>query len=183
MRNIEAVYPLRPMGRRAVLTIYDIVGTLIVSLCVFSALFFYVFRIVGVDGASMLPTLQDGDMLVLSVSEDSYQRGDIIVVERTMNEPLIKRIIAVGGETISIDSAGIVYINGKRLPEDYIQGKTVLRDFPGEMKVPHGSLFVMGDNRTVSKDSRSNEVGLISVESVVGKAVYCVWPPQSIGKR
>ena len=169
-------------GRRAVVTLFDIMGTLIVSLVVFSILFTYFFRIVGVDGASMQPTLQDGDMLVLSVIDDDYRRGDIIVVERTFDEPLIKRVIAVGGETIRIDEDGNVFINDKLLSEDYIQGETVLRDFPGKITVPRGSLFVMGDNRTVSKDSRSDEVGFIPIDSVVGKATYCLWPMQSIGK-
>lgn len=170
------------MGRRAVLTAYDVVGTLISSLIVFSILFACFFRIVGVDGSSMLPTLNDGDMLVLSVMDDEYRRGDVIVVDRTFDEPLIKRVIAVGGETITIDNDGNVYINGKKLQEDYIQGNTVLRDFSGAITVPRGSLFVMGDNRTVSKDSRSDEVGLIPVSSVVGKATYRVWPLQFFGK-
>lgn len=167
--------------RKSVLSAYDLVGTLIVSITIFSILFAFFFRIVGVDGSSMLPTLNDGDMLILSLTEDNYRRGDIIVVDRYTDEPLIKRVIAVGGETVSIDSNGKVYVDDKPLNETYIQGKTDLKDFSGEMTIPRGYLFVMGDNRSVSKDSRSAEIGLISVDDVVGTAVYCVWPISSVG--
>ena len=169
-------------GRRYLLSLYDWMGTLIVALSIFALLFAFVIRVVGVDGTSMEPTFQNGDRLLLSVTEDTYLRGDIVVVDRYTDEPLIKRVIAVGGDTISIDTAGRVFVDGEMLDETYIQGETVLRDFSGPLKIPQGYLFVMGDNRSVSKDSRSAEIGLISVKDVVGKAVYCVWPLDAIGK-
>lgn len=168
--------------RHALLLGYDLVGTLIIALSVFAVLTSYFVRVIGVDGSSMQPTLQNGDLLLLSVTEDQYRHGDIVVVDRYTYSPLIKRIIAVGGDTISITSDGQVYLNDRLLQEEYIQGKTVLRDFPGEITVPRGYLFVMGDNRPVSKDSRMNEVGLISVKDVVGKAEFCIWPLPSFGK-
>ena len=170
------------LGRRAFLVGYDVVGTLIIALTVFAIVTSYFVRIIGVDGASMQPTLQDGDLLMLSVMEDQYRRGDVVVVDRYTYSPLIKRVIAVGGDTLSITTDGQVYLNDKLLKEDYIQGATVLRDFQGKITVPAGYLFVMGDNRPVSKDSRMDEVGLISVKDVVGKAEFCVWPPKSFGK-
>lgn len=169
-------------GRRAFLLGYDLIGTLIIALTVFAILSSYFVRVIGVDGSSMQPTLQNNDLLVLSVTDEQYRRGDIIVVDRYTYSPLIKRIIAVGGDTISIMSDGQVYLNDKLLEEDYIQGKTVLRDFSGEITIPQGYLFVMGDNRPVSKDSRMNEVGLISVKDVVGKAEFRIWPLLSFGK-
>ena len=168
--------------RRAFLVGYDVVGTLIIALTVFAIISSYFIRIIGVDGASMQPTLRDGDLLMLSVMEDQYRRGDIVVVDRYTYSPLIKRVIAVGGDTLSITSDGLVYLNDKLLKEEYIQGTTILRDFPGKITVPPGYLFLMGDNRPISKDSRMDEVGLISVKDVVGKAEFCIWPPQSFGK-
>ena len=169
-------------GRRIVRSLFDWVGTLVAALCVFALLFAFVVRVVGVDGSSMQPSFEDGDRLLLSVMDTKYARGDVVVVDRYTDEPLIKRVIAVGGDTISIDGDGRVYINGKYVYEGYIQGETVLRDFSGEVKVPQGYLFIMGDNRTVSKDSRSAEIGLVSEKDVMGKAVFCVWPLQSFGK-
>ena len=130
---------------RIVHTLYDWVGTLVLALSVFALLFAFVVRIVGVDGSSMTPTFQDGDRLLLSVTDTTYSRGDIVVVDRYTDEPLIKRVIAVGGDTISIDESGRVYINGKYTYEGYIEGVTVLRDFSGEVKVPQGYLFIMSN--------------------------------------
>lgn len=169
-------------GRRVVFSVYDWVGTAVVALAVFSLLLAYVFRVVVVDGDSMLPTLNDGDRLLLSATDTSYEYGDIVVIDRYTDEPLIKRVIAVGGDTVIITDKGTVYVNGVELDEPYIQGQTVLFDFKGEIKVPDNALFVLGDNRSISKDSRKAEIGCVSVKDVVGKAVLCVWPLPSFGK-
>lgn len=187
MDDLDNRVRFKRINRRLVVSAYDCIGTLVTALIVLSLLLAYAFRIVGVDGKSMLPTLKDGDMLLLNTYDPTYSRGDVVVVERYTDKPLIKRVIAIGGDTISIDDNGVVTVNGKVLKESYIQGVTVRNDFPKDttMTIPKGSLFVMGDNRisaSSSLDSRSEEIGLISVKDVVGKATLRVWPIQSIGR-
>ena len=171
----------RQKSRRAASIIYDWVGGIVMALLVIALLLTYVFRIVAVDGDSMLPTLEDGDRLLLTYSYSEFEPGDVVVVDRYAEDPLIKRVIAVGGDTVEIVDTH-VYVNNVMLQEPYIQGTTLPRDITGKVRVPDGYVFLMGDNRSVSKDSRMDEIGLISVKDIVGKVEFCVWPPTSIGK-
>lgn len=160
---------------------YEWVRSLVGAVLVITLLFTFVVRLMRVGGHSMVPTLQDGDRLVLISAVHTYAGGDVVVVDRYTKEPLIKRVIAVAGDTIDIRSDYTVMINGQILQEPYIQGNTVLRDFSGPITVPDGYLFVMGDNRSVSLDSRSAEVGLVSVKDVVGVARLRIWPLKRFG--
>lgn len=161
--------------------IFDWVGAMVTALIVLVLLFTFFLRNVGVEGDSMQPTLYDGDRLLLLASANDYYAGDIIVVDRYTQEPLIKRIIAVGGDTVEIAEDGTLIVNDCIQHEPYIQGKTLKRDMNGPITVPEGHLFVMGDNRAISKDSRMDEIGLVSVEDVIGKVVYRLWPLSSFG--
>ncbi len=171
----------RSKERRLVTTLFDWVGAMVTALVVLVVLFTFVFRNVGVDGDSMQPTLQTGDRLLLSSLVSDYQRGDIVVIDRYTDEPLIKRVVAMAGDTVEILGDGTLLINGLEQHEPYIQGYTVPRDIEGVVTVPDGCLFVMGDNRTTSKDSRLNEIGMVSVKDVVGKAIFRLWPLSSFG--
>ena len=171
---------LQKVNRRALTAAFDWVSAIVVALAVLVLIMTFVFRVVGVDGDSMEPTLQHMDRLLLSYNAE-VEVGDIVVVDRYTDKPLIKRVIAVSGDQISITDACNVYVNGELLDEPYIQGMTIPRDVDGTVVVPEGCIFVMGDNRTISKDSRMAEIGMISLKDVVGKAVFCVWPPESIG--
>lgn len=173
-------HTFRLNSRRAAIVVYDWIGAVVVALIAILVLLTYVLRVVGVDGDSMLPTLHDNDRLILTYNEDKYDPNDIVVIDRYTDAPLIKRVIAVAGDTIEIINT-TVYINGQPLQEPYIQGTTLPRDFKGKLLIPPDYVFVMGDNRTDSHDSRSEDIGLVSVKDIVGRARWCVWPPSSFG--
>ena len=134
--------------------IYDWLDSLVLAFIVILLVFTFAFRIVGVNGPSMQPTLHNGDWLALRSVNTSVQRGDIVVVTQpnTLNEPLIKRVIAVAGDTLDINFAeGTVSVNGEVLTEPYIQEPTYrMFDVAFPITVPEGKIFVMGDNRNDS---------------------------------
>lgn len=167
--------------RKWALPAYEWVSALIVSLLVLVVLFTFFFRVVRVDGASMDDTLQHNDQLLLTTVVSEYQRGDIVVVDRYTIEPLVKRVIAIGGDTIKIDKKGYVYLNGTLLSEPYAAQYTPQKDCVETVVVPEGYVFLMGDNRLVSLDSRSSEIGLVLEKDLVGKAIFRISPLSSFG--
>ena len=170
-----------PEMRKWVFSAYDWMSTLIVSLLVLVVLFSFFFRVIRVEGTSMDATLHNGDQLLLSAVTSEYHRGDIVVVDRYTVDPLIKRIVAVGGDTIEIDVDGFVYLNGTLLSEPYASAFTPQKGCVDTVIVPHGYVFLMGDNRAVSLDSRSDEIGLVLEKDIVGKAVLRLSPFESFG--
>lgn len=152
---------------------YDFASIIVTGMIVIAVVFTFFFRTAGVNGKSMVPTLHHQDMLLLSSHYSNPKQGDIVIITQpnAFNEPIVKRIIAVGGQTIDIDfSSGTVFVDGKALQEDYINELTRDReDFKGPVTVPEGFVFVMGDNRNNSTDSRSNLVGMIDVRYIYGK--------------
>ena len=163
------------------LSVYDMVSIIMSSFIIIAVVFTFAFRLVGVEGSSMTNTLQDNDWL-LTVNKASYERGDIVVITEPnyFDEPLIKRVIAKGGETVDIDfGTGIVYVDGVALQEPYTREDFILPklddiDFP--YTVPEGHIFCMGDNRNGSTDSRSNLIGPLDERYVLGKAVIRILP-------
>ncbi len=152
---------------------FDFVATIAGSIAAVMLILTFLFRVVTVDGESMLPNLQNGDRLILTDVTGTYERGDIVVVSREDDDPLVKRIIAVAGDTIDLQN-GNVYLNGDLLEEPYIDQETYdvspePPDFP--LTVPAGYVFVMGDNRGNSLDSRSEEVGLVETQRILGKTM------------
>ena len=159
---------------------YDMVDSLKGAIIVVFAVFAFVFRILGVDGGSMLPTLRDGDWVAVSGITANVERGDIVVVTQPWerNVPIIKRVIAVGGDTVYIDFDSCkVYVNGTEIYEPYINEPTrVSGDVEFPLTVDEGKIFVMGDNRNISLDSRSSQIGLIDENYVLGKALVRLYP-------
>ncbi len=162
--------------RRLTVTAYDWVSMLVISLLALVIAFTFFLRIARVDGDSMNATLMDGDQLLLFTAVSQYHRGDIVVVDRYTVEPLIKRVIAVGGDTIRIDEKGHVYLNGLLLIEPYATTYTPQRGCTEEMIIPEGYVFLMGDNRMVSQDSRAQEIGPVLEKDLLGKAVFRLSP-------
>lgn len=162
-------------------TVYDLVSVVMSSFIIIAIVFSFAFRLVGVVGGSMENTLSEGDWL-LTVTKSEYVQGDIIVVTQDtgVHAPLIKRVIAVGGQTIDIDYAtSTVYVDGVALDEPYVREDHIEYNF-GDCQfpytVPEGYLFCMGDNRNYSTDSRSSLVGPIDERQILGKAVFRILP-------
>ncbi|NWF64458.1 MAG: signal peptidase I [Chloroflexi bacterium] len=157
----------------------DIVETLVLAVILFVGINALSAR-VRVDGFSMLPTLEDGEFVLvskLSYTFGDFERGDIIVFHFPLNpeEELVKRIIGLPGDKVLVQS-GQVYVNGNLLDEPYIHAAPL---YSGEWIVTDGYLFVLGDNRNNSNDSK--DWGLLPQENVVGKAVLIYWPPPMWG--
>ena len=132
-------------------------------------------------GHSMTPTLNDGD-IVLSVKTGSVESQDIIAFYYN-NKILVKRVIAKAGQWVNIDEAGNVRVDGTLLDEPYLTDKALGEcDIDMPYQVPEGKVFVMGDHRSVSADSRNLAIGCVSEEQIVGKLVMCIWPFENIGK-
>lgn len=163
--------------------LYEWVQSLVGSVLVVVAIFTFVIRMMGVDGHSMLNTLQHGDRLLVvnSMLYHDYKYGDIVILRKNGvfdDDPIVKRVIAVEGQTVDIDFAeGIVYVDGEALEEDYIREPTYTAEgteFP--LTVPEGSIFVMGDNRNGSSDSRDYRMGTVDTRYVIGKAAFLIFP-------
>lgn len=170
----------------AVEEFFDWVETTLFCMILAIVVLTYLFQEVQVDGESMIPTLQNGDRLVTSSLFYTVEPGDIVVINRDEGqEPLIKRCIAVAGQTVDIDfDAGIVYVDGQPLEEDYVNTPTNrhagnLIDFP--CTVPEGHIFVMGDNRNNSLDSRYAEIGMIDLDNVFGEVIFRLLPLDRFG--
>mgnify|MGYP004484835643 CR=1 FL=1 len=163
--------------------LYEWVQSLVGSVLVVVAIFTFVIRMMGVDGHSMLNTLQHGDRLLVvnSMLYHDYKYGDIVILRKNGvfdDDPIVKRVIAVEGQTVDIDFAeGIVYVDGEALEEDYIREPTYTAEgteFP--LTVPEGSIFVMGDNRNGSSDSRDYRLGTVDTRYVIGTAAFLIFP-------
>lgn len=176
----------RGSGARSVMAyLHDLVYLLAIVLVVF----LLCFRVVTVSGPSMFNTLVDGDYLLLlsSTIYGNPKAGDIVVASKAdfqNGEPIIKRVIATEGQKVDIDfAAGVVYVDGVALDEPYIYTPTTLAEgmsFP--LTVDEGCVFVMGDNRGQSKDSRDPEIGQIDCREILGKAIFLFYPGNDHGR-
>ena len=159
----------------------SIVSALVVCILIFT----FLGRVVGVVGSSMVPTLEDGQRLIVSKLFYTPKYGDIVVLRKRefKEEPIVKRVIATEGQTVDIDfEAGIVYVDGTALDEPYVNAPVHEREsFEEPVTVPEGCVFVMGDNRNASTDSRYSLIGCVDTRLILGKAYFRLYPLNRIG--
>lgn len=173
-RELKRVRYNERYGRTIRSTIYILITVAAASILVATL----VFPIFHIYGSSMTPTLEEGD-IVASLRTAKFEKGDLVAFYYN-NRLLVKRVIASGGEWVDIDENGNVYVNNQQLEEPYIEDKTF--DFETQLnidlpyQVPEGRIFVMGDHRSTSVDSRMKEIGCISDDLIAGKLIFRIWP-------
>ena len=161
------------------INLYDMASVLGVAVVTIMLIFTFVFRVVGVDGTSMVPTLQHQDYLIVSAFDKDPSYGQVVIITQpnAFDEPIVKRIIATENQVVDINFyTGDVYVDGVLLDEPYINNRTTNNEgisFP--VTVPEGHVFVMGDNRQGSTDSRSEMIGFIHEDYILGVAKYRVF--------
>lgn len=165
--------------------VYEWVDSLMFSILIILIIFTFAVRLVGVSGDSMNPTLINGDWLAVKSVNTTIERGDIVVVTQpnSLGKPLVKRVIAKGGDTLDIDFFDHkVIVNGEVLDEPYIAEPTAhMGNMVYPLTVPEGKLFVMGDNRNRSSDSREKYIGFIDEDYILGVAKFRLLPFESFG--
>jgi len=202
LEQIEEPIEMQKEKHSFLYDIYSLLHDLVYILAAITLIFVFCVRLVGVSGASMNPTLHDGDYLALqsNVIMGDLERGDIIVARELTfrdGEPIVKRVIATEGQLVQIkydDGVLRVFVDGIRLEEDYINNGRMLTEYffndndgnPNQfsMTVSKDCIFVMGDNRDNSADSRDPSIGEIHIDQVMGKVLFVVLPgADSNGKR
>lgn len=172
------------------LDLYFWTQALVMALVFLILTFTLVGRVISVDGHSMVPTLHDRDLLLLQSIGYTPRQGDVVVLRKEgfieSDAPIVKRVIAVGGQHVQVDySTGTVAVNGKTLDEPYINEIMVDPNNPFmnvlDVTVPEGSIYVMGDNRNHSSDSRDERLGTVDERYVLGRALCVMLPFQDFG--
>lgn len=160
------------------LNVFEVFGAVVAALVTITFVFLFCFRVFNVEGSSMVPTLHPGDKVCVSTVGYTPKQGDIIVLSGTerLKKPIVKRVIAVAGDKVDINfTTGIVTVNGRE--EHYAEDLTTQqKDIAFPLVVPEGTVFILGDNRAMSLDSRSSEIGCVDERQIVGKVLFRFLP-------
>ena len=164
---------------------YEWIQCVVIALICCVLVFVFVARVIDVVGQSMVPTLHEGDKIIITRLAGDYEVGDIVVLRKDTfrQEPIVKRIIAVEGQTVDFDfTTGTVYVDGVALDEPYINERTYdPEDYAGPVTVEEGCVYVLGDNRNNSTDSRTSTIGCVDERYIMGKVIFRILPFGSMG--
>lgn len=182
--------PVADSSKRWIKVLYEWLEEIVIALTVVILIFTFVFRIVTVTGQSMEPNYTEGEKLIVTNLGHPIEQGTVVVITNVLSEPIIKRVIATEGQTVDIDyTTGVVYVDGVAVDETRFglqNGITFSPHDPYEplvfpQRVPEGCVFVLGDNRGVSRDSRYAEVGMVDTRHILGGAVFALYPFDRFG--
>lgn len=171
-------------------SVMEWVETIVMAVVFVTVVFTFVARVITVDGISMEPTYYNGDRVLSTTLASAPHQGDVVIVVNALDEPIIKRVIATEGQTVDFDKeSGEVMVDGEVVPGSVYgieDGITYVTDLPGQVlefpqTVPEGCVFVMGDNRDNSLDSRFIEVGMVDTRNILGKVFFNLFPISKFG--
>ena len=176
--------------KRIASSVFEWTEEFVIAISVIVIILSFIIRIVTVSGTSMMPNYSHNDRLVISAFQSEINRGDVVVIVDVLDEPIIKRVIATEGQMVDIDSdTGAVYVDGKALDNTVygVENGITHLEAPAEYHlsfpciVPEDHIFVLGDNRKVSNDSRYVNIGMVDERKVLGKALLNIYPFDKIG--
>lgn len=188
MEKVSNNPPMVPA--KGVKTLYEWLEEIVIALTLVILVFTFLFRVVTVTGESMLPNFVESQKLIVTNLGHSVEQGTVVVITNVLNEPIIKRVIATEGQTVDIDyETGVVYVDGEAVDETQFglengittRPYSTLEAMVFPQTVPEGCVFVLGDNRSVSKDSRYTEVGMVDTRHILGEAVFTLYPFDRFG--
>ena len=188
MEKVSNNPPMVPA--KGIKTLYEWLEEIVIALTLVILVFTFLFRVVTVTGESMLPNFVEGQKLIVTNLGHSVEQGTVVVITNVLNEPIIKCVIATEGQTVDIDyETGVVYVDGEAVDETQFglengittRPYSTLEAMVFPQTVPEGCVFVLGDNRGVSKDSRYTEVGMVDTRHILGEAVFTLYPFDRFG--
>ena len=177
-------------GSSYIRSVMEWVETIVMAVIFVTVVFTFLARVITVDGSSMEPTYHNGDRVLTTTLTGPVQQGDVVIVVNALDEPIIKRVVATEGQTVDFDpDLGEVVVDGVPVPGSTFgiaDGITYVADRPGQVlefpqTVPDGCVFVLGDNRGNSLDSRFVEVGMIDARNILGKVFFNLYPFSQLG--